>query len=110
MKGSDLGAVLTFMPIVRVNEKIIQSIDLPVPREGSILTERFRGELRHHGHDLGMRVVVLSYYFVDGLLFATAHLSIVELASQFKKPVQHRRRTTPSQRDQHIDQHQFIRS
>ena len=62
MKGSDLGAVLTFMPIVRVDEKIIQSIALPVPREGSILTERFRGKLRHHGHDLGMRVVVLSYY------------------------------------------------
>src|SRR6266446_6206987 len=107
-KGRDLSAVLAFMPVVRVNEKIIQSIDRSIPWEGSSLTERFWGKLCRHGYDLSVRVVELSQYFFHGFLLATAHLSVIESASQFKKPVQHRSRITPSKGGQHIDQHLFI--
>ncbi len=79
----NLSAVFTFMPVVRVDEKIIQSIDCSVPWKGSGLTERFWGKLCHHENDLGVRVVVLSQYFFHGFLFAPVHLSVVELASQF---------------------------
>src|SRR5438046_1419890 len=88
-KGSDLSVVFAFMPVVRVNEKIIQSIDCFIPWEGSSLMERFLGKLCRHGYDLSVRVVELSQYFFHGFLLATTHLSVIESTSQFKKPVQH---------------------
>ncbi len=60
----NLCTVLAFMPIVRVDDKIIQGMVYPIPGERSGSTQRFRGNLGHQRHDLGMGVVEFPQYFL----------------------------------------------
>ena len=44
VKGRDLSAVLAFVPIVHVDQDIVQSILPAIPGERSALAKRFRGK------------------------------------------------------------------
>ena len=72
-KGGDLGAVFAFVAVIGVHEEVIQGIVHAVPGESVGLTARFNWNLGQHCHNLGVSIVVLGQYFLDGFFFAGFH-------------------------------------
>ncbi len=102
-KGSDLSTVLAFMPIVHIDDHVIQGIVHAIPGECSRLAERFWGNLDDQCHHLGMCVIELRQNVLDRFRFTPAYLAIVELTSLFDKGVQSGGRATAGEGGQYID-------
>ncbi len=106
--GGDLGTVLAFVPIIRVDEKIIQGVLSAIPGESADFAERFSWKLSHQRHDVGVDLVEFAEDLSHGFLFAQSHLRIVKLIALFSKLGQVWSRTATEKRREHIDQHLFI--
>lgn len=81
-KGGDLGAVFAFMTVAGVHEKVIKGIVHAIPGKSAGLTPRFYRNLGQRCHDLGVSIVVLGQYFLDGFLFAGFHLALCGIAAK----------------------------